>query len=217
MINPPAVDANSYMVEDSVDAAPKHGTTVQAGWGAADAYLKPKNKEGGGYANNFKFSEQPQLVRFLDDAPFHIYEEHWIERDGKKSFVCLEGECPLCTVAGDKARARFAFNVIVVSDEEQSVQIMTVPPTFARILRAKAEDPRLGPLTKHYWAISRIGIGRDTQYSIDRVRATDLADEWELDADEIDATVSKAVKYDKSVVYVSPRDELLDIARTLVS
>ena len=217
MVNQPAVDANSYMVEDSVEAAPKHGTTVQAGWGDADKYLKPKEK-GSGYANNFKFSEQPVLVRFLDDAPFHIYEEHWIDRtEGKRSFVCLEAECPLCTVAGDKARARFAFNIMVVSDEDQGVQIMTVPPTFARILRAKSEDTRLGPLTKHYWAISRIGIGRDTQYSIDRVRATDLADEWELDAAKIDATVSQAVRYDKSVVYVSPREELLELARTLVS
>jgi hypothetical protein len=213
----PSVDANSYMVEDSVSAAPKHGTTVQAGWGAADEKLKPKEKSGA-YATNFRFSEQPTLVRFLDDAPFIVYEEHWVDRtEGKRSFVCLGDECPLCTIAGDKPRPKFSFNVLVISDEEPNVQILTAPPTLARQLRAANDDPRRGPLTKHYWALSRLGTGRDTQYTVERVRATDLAEEWELDADEIDAVTATVTKYDQTAVYVSPREELLELARTLVS
>jgi hypothetical protein len=217
MINRPTVDADSYLAEDSVDLEPTVGTTVQAGWGAAAAALKPK-QAAGDYPTDFRFSEQAALVRFLEDEPFAVYDQHWIDRtEGKRSFVCLGEDCPLCTIAGDKPRPKFAFNIIVLSDGEPNVQIMTAPPSFARQLQAANDDPRRGPLTKFYWAIARTGSGNTTQYTLDRVRATDLAEEWELDADDIDAFASTAITYDKSVVYVSPREELLKLARQLVS
>lgn len=216
-INQPVMEADDYFVEDSVEAAPKHGTTVQSGWEAASALLKPKAAKGE-YAVDFRFSENAQLVRFLDDAPFMVYEQHWIDRtEGKRSFVCLGDECPLCITAGDKPRPKFAFNILVLSDETPSVQILTAPPSLARQLQAKNDDPRLGPLTKYYWAISRHGSGPQTQYMLDRVRAADLAEEWELDPEDIDAIASSATKYDSSAVYVSPREELLTLARQLVS
>jgi hypothetical protein len=217
MVAQPSVDADLYL-EDSVEAAPKHGTTVQAGWGAADAYLdKPKTKSGN-YATNFKFSETPTLVRFLEDAPFHVYEEHWIDRtEGRRSFVSLGEDDPLTVIAGSKPRAKFAFNVLVLSDEEPEVQIMTAGITLARQLRAANDDPRRGPLSKYFWALSRIGTGRDTQYTVERVRATDLAEEWELDPETVDAAIASAAGYDKSAIYVSTREEHLEVARSLVS
>lgn len=215
MINRPNVSADDYLAEDSVETAPKHGTTVQAGWGAASAALKPKEKSGD-YPTDFRFTEQAQLVRFMQDEPFAVYEQHWIDRtEGRRSFVCLGDECPLCTIAGDRPRPKFAFNIIVLSDGEPNVQILTAPPSFARQLQSANDDPRRGPLTKFYWAISRTGSGNTTQYTLDRVRATDLADEWELDATDIDAFAATAVSYDTTAVYVSPREELLKVARTL--
>jgi len=56
---------------------------------------------------------------------------------------------------------------------------------------------------------SRTGSGNTTQYTLDRVRATDLAEEWELDADNIDNFVGTAVSYDASAIYISPREDLL--------
>lgn len=215
-ISSPAVDADDYLAEDSVDIAPKHGTTVQAGWGAADAMLTPKKS--GDYPTDFRFSEVAQLVRFLDDAPFAIYNQHWIDRtEGKRSFVCLGDECPLCLTVGDKPRPKFSFNILVLSQEESAVQILTAPPTLARQLKAANEDTRRGPLSKYYWSISRQGSGPQTTYTLDRVRSTDLADEWELDPEEVDAIASEAVKYDDSAIFVSPHDELQALARQLVS
>lgn len=216
-INQPTVDAELYL-EDSADSTPKHGTSVQAGWGAADAFLnKPKSTESK-FATNFKFSETPTLVRFLDDAPFHVYEEHWVDRtEGRRSFVCHGDDCPLCTIAGDKPRAKFSFNVLVVSDEEPTVQVMTAGITLAKQLRTANDDPKKGPLSKHYWALSRLGTGRETQYIIDRVKASDLVEEWELDPTTIEPIAASAVRYDQSTVYVSPREELLELARTMVS
>jgi hypothetical protein len=216
-MNKPTIDVDSYdTVVDDVNAAPKHGTTIQSGWGAAASALKPQ-KASGEYPTDFRVTDQAQLVRFLEDEPFAVYELHWVEREGKKSFVCSGDECPLCTIAGDKPRAKFAFNVLVLSDETPTVQILTAPITFARQLQAANEDPRRGPLTKYYWAISRQGTGQQTQYTLDRVRATDLAEEWELDSDEIDALASKSVSYDKSAIYVSPDEELLKVAKQMIT
>jgi hypothetical protein len=214
----PSVNADSYLAEDTVDIEPKHGTTVQSGWGAAASALKPK-REAGDYPTDFRFSDQAQLVRFMQDEPFAVYEMHWIDaiKEGRRSFVCLGDECPLCTIAGDKPRPKFAFNIIVLSDGEPNVQIMTAPPSFARQLQAANDDPRRGPLTKYYWAVSRTGSGNTTQYTLDRVRGTDLADEWELDDESIIAFAATAVSYDKSAVYVSPREDLLKVARQLIS
>jgi hypothetical protein len=215
-INKPVIEADDYLADDTDTVAPKHGTTVQAGWAAADALLKPK-KDSGEYASDFRFTEQAQLIRFLEDEPFSVYFQHWIDRDGKKSFVCLGDDCPLCTIAGDKPRGKFAFNVLVLSDEEPGAMILTAPPTLARQLKAANDDTKRGPLTKYYWAISRQGSGPQTTYTLDRVRGTDLAEEWELDQEDVEDLVANATKYDSSAVYVTPRAELLTIARSLVS
>jgi hypothetical protein len=214
MINTPTYQADEYLDEEYEDVAPKHGTTVQAGWEAAERMLKPKAS--GDYPNDFRFSEEQQLVRFLDNAPFATYEQHWIERDGKKSFVCLKDECPLCTIVGDKPRGKFAFNVLVISESTPTVQILTAPPTLARQLRAANDDPRRGPLNKYFWAISRQGSGPQTTYTLDRVRASDLAEEWSLDPESIIAQAEAATKYGPETISITPRSELITIARSLV-
>jgi hypothetical protein len=217
MVNDPSVNANAYLVDEDENIPAKHGTTVQSGWDLADKFLKPK-KEAGAYPTDFKIVEQPKLVRFLDDAPFMIYEQHWINRtEGKRSFVCLGEDCPLCTIAGDQPRPRLVFNVLVLTDEEPNVQILNATPTLAKILRAKNDDPKFGPLSRFYWAISRQGTATTTQYIVERVKAMDLAEEWELDVEEIETAITQAVKYDDSAIYVSPREELLKLARQLVS
>lgn len=224
MIDSPAVTADDYFVEDSADVTPKHGTSVQSGWDLAAAVLdKPAAGE---YPTDFRFSESTQLVAFLEDDPFDVYAQHWVEREGKKSFVCLQTprideSCPLCETAGDQPRNKFAFNVVVLTDEDEGgprkVQILTAPPSFARQLRAMNMDPKMGPLSKHYWAIARHGSGPKTQYTLNRVKATDLAEEWELDPAEVEASLKNLPLYDSSVTYVTPREELLEIARSLVS
>jgi hypothetical protein len=215
----PTVNTDDYeldedeLVEDSPEAKPKHGTSIQAGWGAADDLLKPK----GDYPNDFKFTDSLQLVKFLQDEPFSVYQQHWLDRaEGKRSFVCLGDDCPLCDILGDKPRGKFAFNVVVVSDEDAPVQILTAPPTFARQLRAASDDPKRGPLSKFYWAISRQGTGPQTTYTLERVRTSDLADEWDLDPEVLDTAIEEAVPYGPETVYVTPKTELLTIARSLV-
>ena len=213
-ITKPAVDAADYLEEDSEDLQPKVGTTIQQGWDAADALLKVESTE---YPNDFRFTEEPQLIKFLNAQPFAIYEQHWIERPkGKKSFVCLGEECPLCDILGDKPRGRFAFNVIEVTGDNQKVQVLTAPPSLARLVRKAHEDERKGPLDREFWEISRMGTGPTTQYTLNFVRGRDLEEEWKLNPDEVTALVANAVQYTANdVVRETPRSELLEIARSL--
>jgi hypothetical protein len=215
-IENPQVDANFYL-EDAEDAPAKHGTSVQSGWAAAEGLLKPK-RANGNYPTEFRFSEELQLVRFLDNEPYMVYQLHWIDRsEGKKSFVCLGDECPLCTMLGDKPKPKFAFNILVLSDEQPNVQILTATTPLARQLQAANSHPVRGPLSKYYWTLGRQGTGASTQYSLERVKAADLAEEWDLDAENVEAIASSAVMYGQEAIYLTPRAELIQIARSLLN
>jgi hypothetical protein len=212
-ITKPQVDADAYLDEDSETATPKVGTTVQEGWDAIDALV---SKTDGDFPTDFRFSEEPQLVKFLEDRPFASYEQHWIERPkGKKSFVCLGDNCPLCDVLGDKPRGKFAFNVLVLSGETQGVQILTAPPSLARQIKKAHDDERKGPLDKEDWEMSRLGMGPTTQYTLTFVRGRDLAEEWKLSSDAVNELVAAAVPFTAEVIRETPRSEMLEVARSV--
>ena len=198
--------------DEDEDEAPKVGTSVQAGWAAGVERLKETTDE---YTNDFKWSDEPTLVKFVGDGPFYIYYQHWIERQGKKSFVCLEDGCPLCDIAGDKPRSKFAFTVAVLDEDGPTVQILTAPPSLFRQLKAAHEDSRKGPLSKHYWALSRTGSGPKTSYILDMVRARDLAEEWDLDPASVEEAVADIEPLTPDVIRATPRQELLEIARSI--
>ena len=212
-ITKPTVEADSYLSEDTEDAMPKVGTTVQQGWDAFDSLVQENTSD---FPTDFKFSESPQLVKFLEDQPFASYEQHWIERPkGKKSFVCIGEACPLCDVLGDKPRGKFAFNVLVLSGESQGVQIMTAPPSLARQIKKAHDDERKGPLSKEFWEVSRLGSGPTTQYTLNFVRGRDLAEEWKLSADDVQELVAAAVPFTAEVIRETPRSEMLEVARSV--
>ena len=213
-ITKPAVEAADYLETDSEDIQPKVGTTVQEGWDAAEALLKVETSE---FPTDFRFSDEPQLVKFLQDRPFATYEQHWIERPkGKKSFVCIGDGCPLCEILGDKPRGKFAFNVLVLTGDVQGVQVLTAPPSLARQIKKAHDDERKGPLDREFWEISRMGTGPTTQYTLNFVRGRDLAEEWKLSQDTVNELVASAEPFSaEDVVRETPRSELLEIARSI--
>lgn len=212
-ITKPVQNAEDYLLEeDSADIQPKVGTTVQKGWDAVDDRIQPV----GDFPTDFRFTEEPQLVKFLEDEPFAVYEQHWIERPkGKKSFVCIGDNCPLCDVLGDKPRGKFAFNIFVLSGDVEGVQILTAPPTLLRQLRKIAEDDRKGPLSREYWEVSRLGMGPTTSYNLNFVRGRDLEEEWKLSSDAAQELVATAVPFTAEVIRETPRSEMLEVARSV--
>lgn len=213
-ITQPKFQAAEYSVDiEATDevSAPQSSSTVKGGWDALDDLIKPETTA---YPTDFKFNEEPVLIKFLEDGPFAVYEQHWIERQGRKSFVCIGDECPLCNILGDKPRGKFSWNILVLSGAEQTVQVLTVPPVFARQIAAANKDERKGPLVREFWEVSRTGMGPTTQYNLTYVRGRDLAEEWKLDLDTVNALVASAVPYTADqVVRETPRSELIGIAR----
>lgn len=203
--------------EDEDDAPTPSRRVVRSGWAGAEA-LKSK-KAGINYAQNLKLTEEPILVKFLDDAPYAAYFQHWIERTGQRSFVCIDDTdpkgCPLCEIDNRPAQ-RFSFNVVLLSpDEDPVVKSYDVGPRVLDQLRNFNTDSRQGPLSKHYWAISRTGKGTTSATNHQMVRERDLED-FEVEAlTESDLKALKRSAYDESIIKIPTHKDLLAIAEEL--
>jgi hypothetical protein len=224
MVNMPQLDVDSYFEEDSETVAPKHGTTVQSGWDLAAKLLKQTERDNS-LPIDYKWEENAQLVFFPEDEPFFAFNQHWIEREGKKSFTCVASpsfeddaqDCPLCTVLGDNPRFRAVFNVVPLSVEQPTMQILYSGVQFYRQIDAINQDPRLGPLTKHFWSLSRKGKGLQTEFFINRVKATDLVEDWGIDPTKVAQQVSGLKPFDKSFLQVPTIEELKEVAKSAAS
>jgi len=203
-------DASLFAAEDENESA-ERSSVIQVGWAAAK---KVQAKVAKTYANDFKFEEDVQLIKFLSPEPM-IFSQHWVQRTGKKSFVCLgTTQCPLCR-AGNKAENKFAFSVVNLTDEEPSVQLMTVGMRLCGQLEKLNADPKTGPLDRMYWAVSKSGQSTKTSYSIMPVKERDLPEDWDLDVEEVRTIVSSLEPLGTDALRMSTKAELTEIAREI--
>jgi hypothetical protein len=201
--------------EEAITEKPQARTLVRGGWGSVDAV---KNADSP-FAQRLKIADEPQIIKFLDDEPYASWRQHWIERQGQKSFVCI-GEfddkgCPLCD-SGDRPSVRIAFNVaLLIAGEEPAIKSYEVGPRVIDQLKNFHTDPRTGPLSKHYWAISKTGKGATTATSHQLVKDRDL-EEWgiaEIDDAGIKGLISRS--YTADIISIPSRKDLIDIANEL--
>lgn len=186
---------------------------IKRGWGAADETRSADSP----FSQRLKVTNEPQVIRFLEDDPYTSFRQHWIERQGQKSFTCTSAihakGCPLCD-AGDRPSARFCFNVaVLVPGEEPLLRSYDVGPRVVDSLKNFHQDPRQGPLPKHYWAVSRTGKGNTSQTNHQMVKASDLEEDWDLDElteDQMKALRAKA--YDSSIVSIPSYKTLATLA-----
>lgn len=151
---------------------------IKRGWGAAE---KVKNADSA-FAQRLKVGEEPVIIKFLEDEPYASFRQHWVERQGQKSFTCTADldpkGCPLCD-AGNRPATRFAFNVVLMEpDTDPVIKSYEVGPRVIDQLKNFHTDPRQGPLSKHYWAVSRTGKGTTSATNHQLVKERDLEDEW---------------------------------------
>lgn len=186
---------------------------LRGGWQQVDV-LKSADTQ---YAQRLKVSEDVQIIKFLDDEPFAAWHQHWIEREGQKSFICLrdleERGCPLCDT-GNRPSQRIAFNVVLLAvGVKPVVRSFEVGPRVVDQLRNLNKAPQTGPLTKHYWAVSRTGKGATTAYNLQAIRARDLQEEWNMEELGTDTLSSlREERYDASIMKVPTYADLLSIA-----
>lgn len=190
------------------------------GWAGA----KRTQAASGDFAANFKLDKEKEyVIRFLDDAPYATYRQHWLERSGKKSFVCPEDpdddqspRCPLCD-AGDKTRAQYSFNIIdLTGGGKPQVFSWDVGIRLLNKLEKINKDPRIGPLSANYFAVSRTGTGTNADTQLSPIKERDLWDDYkveELTEEELEALEKKG--YDKSIIDVPSKTQLRDLADEL--
>lgn len=180
------------------------------GWAAAASV---KSSE---YADDFTPTEEETVVKFLEDSPFAVYYQHWVERGKglKKSFRCIENDCPLCD-GGNSAAPRIAFNIIDFSDPDApKVKVYTVPKKVCTRIETLHKSHKDGPINgvDRYFAVSRVA---STPYptTISGIKARDLKEDFGFDPlteAEID-NFAKQVS-DDSILENPSRKELEGIA-----
>jgi hypothetical protein len=202
------IEDDDFFTEDSEDISAARSSAIQSGWESA---LQKANSSSN-YTNEFKFTEDSQLVKFQSAEPIGVYDQHWVTRDGKRSWVCLGEGCPLCAI-GDRPAPRFAFAVVNLSAEEPVAELLSVSSKTMRIIRRLHEDPVTGPLDRLYFALSRSGKGSSAVFSFVPVKPRDLEEDWGLPASDAEAIISAIDPLDSTSVPFSPKAKLAEVAR----
>jgi hypothetical protein len=198
----------SIVLEEDGEEAPKVRKVVRSGWSGVDSVKTGDSN----YAVRLKLSEDTQIIRFIGDAPYASYGQHWLERSGQKSFVCIGEDCPLCK-AGNRPSKRHNFNVALLTEgEDPALRSLEIGPRVIDQLKNFHNSDRTGPLDKHYWAISRTGKGATSSTLLQMVKAADL-EEWGLTPLTSEQLAEFAeTAYTEDIIQVPSKRDLVQIA-----
>ena len=186
---------------------------IRRGWGNAEETRQKDSP----FADRLKISKNVQVIKFLEAEPYTSFHFHWIERQGQKSFTCIDKldptGCPRCQ-AGDRPQARFAFNVALLdSAGEPIIKSLEAGVRVMDQLKNFHTNQTTGPIDKNYWAVTRSGDGTSSQTNFNMVRERDLAEDYRMaaiDEDEMKELMGKL--YDESIVPIPQRKTLADVA-----
>jgi hypothetical protein len=210
----PSSQEEDIFIEEDENTSSNSSSIIQSGWAAAKQAAVKDSK----FATDFKFDEDLQLIKFISGEPLS-FKQHWVERQGKKSFVSIGEDDPL-TAVGSIPSNRFAFTVLNLSDPEgPQLELMTVGIRLCKQIEKLASDPKTGPLTRSdmYYAVSKSGTGTKTTHTIVPVKERDLADDWDIDPVATAEYVKTLKPYTSDAIYVSSRQELAEVAREIAA
>jgi hypothetical protein len=194
--------------------------TIGSGWTAGQRVMEASSD----YAQALRLDTNLQIIKFIDDQPYANYRRHWIDRmtangPSKRAYTCLETlgkTCPLCAIA-DRPQAVSAFNVALVGDDGQVVlKSWDVGARLFNVLKAYANDPKIGPLSKGYFAVSKTGVKQNTQMNVIPVRENALREDYDI-TPPTPAQIRAAGKYDPSIIQIPKKSELDEIAQEISS
>ena len=213
-----APDAASYVADD-IDSRPEQNTatstSVQSGWDAADSITTISD-----YPTEVKFEENKhQVFKFLDEnGPFAIYKQHFLKQktSGKRSYVCIGADCPLCLKLQDRPENKRAFTVVTLTHAEgMQRQMLISGARLYQALHAAHYSPQ-GPLTKGYWAVIRLGKGPQTVYTVTPIKERDLEEDWAINPDAAAKAVALSEVYTRNLIKEHSLEELTEIAEALI-
>lgn len=177
-----AIAKRSQVVDDDDEEVSQRGPKVGRvgeGWGGAEEIAR-----GSDFIKNVDWKNDSHkagdnryhLVSFLEDAPYASLSVHWLERKGKRSFVCIGDDCPLCA-AGDDPKAEYRFNVAVYTDGDPVVRSLNCGVRLYKKIKSKAEAPLTKPLPKKRYVITRSGKSwNEISYDLDVITDSEIED-----------------------------------------
>jgi hypothetical protein len=188
---------------------------LRAGWTGSQQVMDSTSS----WAQAFIPEEKAMVIKFLDDEPYVGYRRHWVERTtqaGKsnRSYTCLQSfneDCPLCE-AGDKAQAVSSFNVAVIGDDGvPSLKSWDVGPKIFNILKGYANDPKIAPLTRGYFLVSKTGKKGSVNHNVTPIKASALEEDYDITPPEHDE-LDRVGKYDRDIIDHPTAKSLREIA-----
>lgn len=192
---------------------------IQEGWSAGQATMDSTSQ----WASAFKPEEKSQVVKFLQDKPYASIRRHWVERttpEGKslRAWTCLKSvkkDCPLCEI-GDKAQAVSCFNIAIVGDAGQvERKSWDVGARLFNVLKAYANDPKIAPITRGFFLVSKTGKRGTVQYNVTPVKATSLEEDYDVQVPS-DFTLSGLELYTKDIIDIPLPSKMRELAAEMV-
>jgi hypothetical protein len=147
---------------------------------------------------------EPELIKFVSgiDVPTVAWAEHWCGAgrdgnsgwitEGKRSFVCLGENCPLCDV-GHSPKKWEIYNVLDMRNPEKPLlRVLRAAKTLAADLAVLDRIPRSTPVQygtlarkDMYWRIWRVnnlkGDKGTPKTHLEKIPARDLYDEYHIE------------------------------------
>jgi hypothetical protein len=190
-------------------------TFIQSGWDAAES----TSIAAGDFPKEFKFNDgEFQVIKFIDpNGPFAVYKQHFLSQitSGKRSFVSLGANDPLCVKLGSKPEDKKAFSIVNLSAAGgPQRQMLIASPRLYKSLHAAHFSPQ-GPLTKNYWAISRTGKMQTTVYHINAVKGRDLMEDYGINEEEAEKALASIKPFERSAIKEPTWEELEAVAASL--
>lgn len=182
---------------------------VVGGWAAAQAQAQADSP----YAQNLRLSQDQVLIKFLEDEPFANFRRHWVDRKPYNCLGVVGVDCPLCNI-GHRASPTSAFNVAKMNDDGSlTLNAWDVSPKYVNVLKSFGTDPKTGPLSKHFFYVSKVGVGTSSQTNIVPVRASTLLEDGiPIPAPEELASIGK---YDATIIKFPKKRDLEEVAAGL--
>lgn len=162
------------------DRGPRVGHVTE-GWGGADEIGRSNE-----FIRNLDWKNDAAkagdtlyfLLRFVETGPYANLRIHWLDRKGKRSFICVGDDCPLCN-AGHNPKGEYRFNVAVFTEEDPVVRSMNAGYRLYTKVKAKAEAPLTKPLPKRQYLVTRSGRAwNEISYDLETISDDDIAESY---------------------------------------
>jgi len=215
----PAENDESSGLDEFINPAEQpeeHSLSRGSGWDAVNQQRQQRSKG----AHRLDIKDEEVLLKFLEPAPFAVYEQHWVgSGPGARSYTCIEDKgqtCPLCAL-GYSTRYLVLFNVYDLKAGD--AKFWPAGPNAVREVEDLANSARYSPISKDglYFSIKRSKKDNGFfEFKVTPVKDRDLADDFGVDpmTDE-ELKEAMAHLFDDTVIPYSSREQLDEVAGKL--